>query len=251
MRSKMGAEASNVHMTGPNDTDDHGSDDLGGLHGPSESDIERFNREDADYLVQRKRDARSALWKLIAGGVFMLLVASMFLNVLLPAFSRNRHVDTGPVRTPGTVTRVFDGRTIGVQVNGVEQTIRYIGVETPIFGDRMYQLAIDANRQWLLGQDVLLEADERDADREGRLLRYVWLDGGMINHSLIAVGLSKSVDSGDNDRYAELFNDAEATARESAIGIWEQVESERAVQETRRGQQSSPVPALALTPDRA
>lgn len=209
-------------MTGPNEKDDHDPDDLGGLHGPSESDIERFNREDSEYLDYRKRDAKAALWKLIVGGIFMLLVASMFLNVLLPAFSRNRHVDVGPVRIPGTVMRVFDGRTISVEIDGIEQTVRYIGVETPLFGDRFYQLAIDANTQWLLGQDVLLEADELDSDREGRLLRYVWLDGAMINLNLVAVGLSKSADSGQNDRYSDAMNDAETTAKAAEIGIWEE-----------------------------
>ncbi len=209
-------------MTGPQDKDDHDPDDFAGLHGPSESDIERFNREDAEYLDERKRDARTAVWKLIAGGVFMLLVASMFLNVLLPAFSRNRHIETGPERTAATVTQVFDGRTISVDVGGAERTVRYIGVETPLFGDRFYDLAIAANRQWLLGQDILLEADELDADREGRLLRYVWLDGAMINLNLIAVGLSKSADSGENNRYAEQLNDAQESAKASAIGIWEE-----------------------------
>lgn len=211
-------------MTGPEDNE---RDDLDGLHGPSESDIERFNREDADYLDERKRDAKAAFWKLIAGGVFMLLVASMVLNVLLPAFSRNRPIQTGPERIPAMVTQVFDGRTIRVDIDGVERTVRYIGVETPIFGDRFYNLAIDANTQWILGQDVLLEADELDSDKEGRLLRYVWLGDAMINLNLIAVGLSRSVESGQNDRYSEQFSEAEDAARSNSIGIWETVEPER------------------------
>lgn len=226
--SSLSATAtSNLCMTGPNEQDDNDSGDLDGLHGPTESDIERFNREDSEYLDYRKRDARAAAWKLIAGGVFMLFVAAMFLNVLLPAFTRNRQIDVGPVRTPATVTRIFDGRTIGVEVDGVERTIRYIGVETPIFGDRFYELAIEANTQWMLGADVQLEADELDADREGRLLRYVWLDGGMVNNSLIAVGLAEAETTGPNRRYADLFADAEAAARANAAGIWEDVEPDR------------------------
>ncbi len=211
-------------MAGP---DDNEKDDLGGLYGPTESDIERFNREDAEYLDQRKRDAKSALWKLLAGAVFIIFVSAMFLNVLSPAFTRTRSVDTGPERIPGTVKQVFDGRTISVEIDGIERTVRYIGVETPLFGDRLYDLVIAANREWLLGQEVLLEADEQDSDREGRLLRYVWLDGGMVNVNLIALGLSKFDDTGENDRYAEFFGNAESSARDEGRGLWAPVEGER------------------------
>ena len=211
-------------MNGPTDNDDK---DDNGLYGPSESDIERFNREDEDYLDRRKSDARSALWKLVAGAVFMLLVASMFLNVLLPAFSRGRHVDTGPERIPATVTRVMDGRTIGVEVDGVERVVRYIGVETPLFGDPWYEVATAANTQWLLGQSVLIEADEVDTDSEGRLLRYVWLDGSMINLNLVATGLSKVDRFGRNQRYSDHFDDLEQAARSQNLGIWAPLEGER------------------------
>lgn len=211
-------------MNGPTDNDEK---DDNGLYGPSESDIERFNREDEGYLDRRKSDARSALWKLVAGAVLMLLVASMFLNVLLPAFSRARHVDTAPERISATVTRVLDGRTIGVEINGVERTVRYIGVETPLFGDPWYEVAIAANTQWISGQQVMIEADDVDMDSEGRLLRYVWLDGSMINLNLVAVGLSTVDRFGQNQRYSDHFDDLEQAARSQNLGIWAPVEGER------------------------
>ncbi len=214
----------NPAMNGPTDNNDK---DENGLYGPSESDIERFNREDSDYLHQRKREARSALWKLVAGGVFMLLVASMFLNVLLPAFSRTRHIDTGPERIAANVIRVLDGRTIGIEIDGVESIVRYIGVETPIFGNPWYEVAIAANTQWMLGQQVLIEADNQDADAEGRLLRYVWIDGAMVNLNLIASGLSEASTSGPNRRYGAIFDQVEQTARSQNLGIWTEIEAER------------------------
>lgn len=211
-------------MNGSTDNDEK---DDNGLYGPSESDIERFNREDSDYLYQRKRDARSALWKLIAGGVFIIIVASMFLNVLLPAFSRVRRVDNVLERVPATVTRVLDGRTIGIEINGVESTVRYIGVETPVFGDPWYEVAIAANTQWTSGQQVLLEADELDADAEGRLLRYVWLDGAMVNLNLVATGLAKAARFGPNRRYGPVFDEVEQAARSKQQGIWALIEGEQ------------------------
>ena len=213
-------------MTGP---DDNEPDNFPGLHGPSQSDIERFNREDAEYLVDRKRDAKSAAWKLIAGAVFILVAGSMVLNVLLPALNRSTPVSVGPERTPATVLRVFDGRTIGVEVDGAERTVRYIGIEIPEFGDPLYDIATEANRQWLIGQEVLLEADTVDADEQGRLLRYVWLDGAMINEILVASGLSSVDESGPNNRYSQAFKVSENNARERNLGIWSDAASDRTV----------------------
>jgi micrococcal nuclease len=217
-------------MNGPNDNEK----DTNGLFGPSESDLERFGGEDEQddlseegYLLHRKREARSALWKLIAGAVFMLLVASMLLNVLLPALSRVRRTESAPERVPAVVTRVFDGRTIAIEIDGIESTVRYIGVETPVFGDPLYELAIAANREWTIGQQVLLEADEQNADAEGRLLRYVWLDGAMINLNLLATGLSKVTAFNDNERYRDVFREVEEGARSQNLGIWKQPENER------------------------
>ncbi len=211
-------------MTGP---DDNEHENFQGLHGPSESDIERFNREDAEYLDDRKRQIKSAVWKLIAGAVFIIVVASMLLNVLIPAFTSNRPVVVEPERTPATVLRVFDGRTISVDVGGIERTIRYIGIEIPEFGDPLYDVAIEANRQWLAGQEVLLEADEQDVDSQGRLLRYVWFEGGLVNEILVASGLARVDASGPNDRYSDALRASEANARARELGIWDGTTPER------------------------
>lgn len=213
-----------VTVTSP---EDNGFDRHDGLHGPSESDMERFNREDAEYLHGRKREARTALWKLIAGAIGILFAASMVMNVLLPAISRNPGVPAGPERTPATVTRIFDGRTIAVEVDGLQQTVRYIGVETPEFGDPLYETATAANQQWILGREVLLEADQQDVDSQGRLLRYVWLDDAMINLNLVAVGLSRADTDGSNNRYNDLFTELEDAARARGIGIWQDAEGQR------------------------
>jgi len=160
--------------------------------------------------------------------VFLLLVGSMFMNVLQPLFSRSGTAETRPNRTPATVTQVIDPRTITVEVDGIVHTVRYIGLDTPLFGDPYYDVGIAANNSWLLGKQVELEADAQDADREGRLLRYVWLDQAMVNLNLIAVGLSRWDDSGQNGRYSQVFKEAEDIARSQEIGIWAPLDPEQA-----------------------
>jgi endonuclease YncB( thermonuclease family) len=204
-------------MTGRHNNDENSEDDL---YGPSEADLERFNRDDTNPESPRKRAVRVALWKIIAGLVFTFLIASMLLNVIMPVFGGNNEATTGPQRTPATVTRVFDGRTIAVDIAGIEQTVRYIGLEIPEYGDAYYDLAIEANHQWIYGQQVLLESDQVETDSEGRLLRYVWFEGSMINLNLVASGLAMASAPGANSRYSDYFHDLEEDARSRQIGIW-------------------------------
>ena len=64
-----------------------------------------------------------------------------------------------------------------------------------------------------------LERDAVDSDAQGRLLRYVYLDGSMVNAALIAVGMGTAA-TGQNVRYAEGFRRLEAQARSEQLGIW-------------------------------
>jgi micrococcal nuclease len=145
----------------------------------------------------------------------------MLLNVIVPVFGGDREVITGPERVPATVTRMFDGRTIAVDINGIEHTVRYIGLDIPEYGNVYYELAIEANRQWIGGQEVLLESDKIETDSEGRLLRYVWFGEAMINLNLLASGLAKASATDANNRYSDYFHDLEAQARSRNIGIWD------------------------------
>ena len=84
-------------------------------------------------------------------------------------------------RESALVTRVIDGDTVEVSLNGESQTVRYIGIDTPetkhpskpieCFGPEASQF----NEELVSGKQVLLEEDVTDKDRYGRLLRYVWI----------------------------------------------------------------------------
>ena len=79
--------------------------------------------------------------------------------------------------------------------------VRYIGVATPEYGHPWYDLVTDVNRNWVVGKEVDLERDKVDSDSQGRLLRYVYLDGAMVNAALIAVGLGSSGDRAERSVY--------------------------------------------------
>lgn len=93
-----------------------------------------------------------------------------------------------------TVSRMVDGDTIHVQIDGIDQTVRYIGIDTPERGQPGYQAASEANWQLVEGQTIYLVKEISETDRNGRLLRQVYLaDGRWVNGELVAQGWAQPV----------------------------------------------------------
>lgn len=95
------------------------------------------------------------------------------------------------------VVKFDDGDTIVVDMNGTNETIRFIGVDTPETHDprkavQCYGNAASEFTKNLIGNSpVRLEADplNTNRDRYNRLLRYVYLpDGTLVNAELIKQG---------------------------------------------------------------
>jgi len=141
-------------------------------------------------------------------------------------------IATGPTgRTEiGQVVRVTDGDTIRVEIEGVEERVRYIGVDTPESVDprktiQPYAVEADrANRRLVEGREVVLEIDVSERDRYGRLLRYVWVDAAegwvLVNFQLVSDGYASAVTYPPDVKYQALLLDAERAAREAAVGMW-------------------------------
>jgi micrococcal nuclease len=132
-------------------------------------------------------------------------------------------------RESAQVVRVVDGDTLKVMLNGQEQTVRLIGIDTPesvhprqpveCFGieasNKAKELASD--------QPVQLAADptQDSVDRYGRLLRYVYLpDGALLNWELIYQGYAFEYTYNVPYFYQSEFQQAERDAREQQRGLW-------------------------------
>jgi micrococcal nuclease len=130
----------------------------------------------------------------------------------------------------GTVVDVVDGDTIKVDINGAIYTVRYIGIDTPetvhptVPVEWMGPEASAANKDLVAGKEVVLERDVSETDQYGRLLRYVWIDGGdawlLVNLELVRLGFANASTWPPDVAYQELFRDAEADARDAGVGLW-------------------------------
>jgi micrococcal nuclease len=122
-----------------------------------------------------------------------------------------------------TVTYVVDGDTIDVALGGTTYRVRYIGMDTLERGDYFFSEATEANRALVEGQQVILVTDVSETDRFGRLLRYVYLEGGaFVNAELVRQGCAVIATFPPDVRHQELFLELEREAREAGRGLWAQ-----------------------------
>jgi len=119
-----------------------------------------------------------------------------------------------------TVVEVIDGDTIDVLIGRKRQPVRYYGIDAPEEGEKCYQEATERNRE-LVGTTVRLEADARNEDEHGRLLRYIFTTEGVsVDAVLVSEGLAKAWR--EDGRYVGRLTILETHAREQGIGcLWE------------------------------
>ncbi len=160
-----------------------------------------------------------------AGIVLLVLlsVGALFSRVAPPPVPSSAAPDGADT---GLVTRVVDGDTIHVLLNGRDYTVRYIGMDTPetvapgrpveAFGKEASQ----RNKELVDGKTVTLEKDVSENDRFGRLLRYVYVDGEMVNATLVKEGYATSSTFPPDVKHQQLFLQLEREARAAKRGLW-------------------------------
>src|SRR3954453_21315266 len=126
------------------------------------------------------------------------------------------------------VTRVVDGDTIHVALGGADETVRYIGVDTPESvkpGTPVQcfaKAASAANERLVDGRRVRLSFDAERRDRYGRLLAYVYRadDDAFVNARLVQDGYARTLTIPPNVRFAGRFAGLARSAREQRRGLW-------------------------------
>lgn len=156
-----------------------------------------------------------------------MMTRILFLTLLLLGVTAcDELADTGgsdtivtiPEGEIATVTRVIDGDTIDVLLDGKQERIRYVGVNTPERDEPCYNEATQANRDLVEGKTVTLVTDTSDTDRYDRLLRYIYADGVFVNESLVRNGYAEAVLYQPDDAFYADFLALEKSATSSNLG---------------------------------
>jgi endonuclease YncB( thermonuclease family) len=96
-----------------------------------------------------------------------------------------------PVTISATVTRVIDGSTLDVQIDGVRTAVGYLGIDTPPLNAACGPEARNRNEMLVGGQVLLQEEPNYTYDSLGRRLYYVFTaDGTSVEDALLREGLA-------------------------------------------------------------
>jgi micrococcal nuclease len=135
--------------------------------------------------------------------------------------------DEGSTST-ATVVRAVDGDTIVARIDGTEEDVRYIGVDTPesVKPDtpvQCYALAASHfNEDLVEGETVRLDFDAERRDVYGRLLAYVYVGDEFVNAELVRRGYARTLTIPPNTRYAGLFDRLQREAADEHRGLWKE-----------------------------
>jgi len=131
-----------------------------------------------------------------------------------------------PNLTEALVTRVVDGDTIEVEIEGESYKVRYIGIDTPELhppekpAEYYAQEAYEKNRELVEGKTVYLEKDVSETDQYERLLRYVYVGGTFVNAYLVQQGYALVSTYPPDVKYQERFLELQREARKAGRGLW-------------------------------
>ncbi|MCS7119251.1 MAG: thermonuclease family protein [Archaeoglobaceae archaeon] len=118
------------------------------------------------------------------------------------------------------VVEVIDGDTIRLESGDL---VRLLGINAPEKGQKFYIEAKERLKELVEGKEVLLEKEKKNTDRYGRLLRYVYVNGSLVNLIMVEEGFAYAYVS-DTMKYEEELKKAEEKAKSMKLKIWEESE---------------------------
>jgi endonuclease YncB( thermonuclease family) len=147
-----------------------------------------------------------------------LIIITLYLSIIFSLF----FPDIGFATYPDgyyEVQRVIDGNTFELTD---EQHVRLIGIDAPEAGETCSTQTTQQLSSLIAGKTVYLEKDVSETDTDGRLLRYVYVNGVFVNLDLVYYGYAYAVSYPPDIAYAFQIADAEEDAINNKRGcLWE------------------------------
>jgi len=151
--------------------------------------------------------------------LFIILIAILFPGLCIYDNSL-AFGDQGHVR----VSKVHDGDTIGVILNGRKEKVRLIGIDALEIKQKPWGTRAKKHLEKLLtasNRTVILEFDVERRDKYGRLLCYVYsTDKNMINLQMLKHGYAVLLTIPPNIKYVDELRIAQNEAKQYRRGIW-------------------------------
>ncbi len=166
----------------------------------------------------------------------LTLLVSLAITIIAIQLENSESVLTEPPKTESgyvatstiRVTRVVDGDTFEVVVNGQTEKIRMLGIDTPESVDPRKPVQCFAKeatkklQELIFEKEIVLTPDftNDDRDKYNRLLRYVSRpDGLLVNEEMIKEGYAYAYIKFPFERRADYLK-LQTEARTMARGLW-------------------------------
>jgi len=121
----------------------------------------------------------------------------------------------------GQVLKVIDAITIQVKINKKVFTVKYLGLDIPDNVDPyLNKKATELNNYLVNGRDIQLEKDNIESDKFGNLLRYVYIDGEMINQKILINGYASLANDHHNFSKRSNFERLYTQSLQEKRGFW-------------------------------
>lgn len=146
-----------------------------------------------------------------------LIIAALAVPIALLLFYFSYSYSRESNKTLVKAARVIDGDTFEL-ANGKE--VRLLGIDAPEKGHYGFEEAKDKLKELVLGKNIVLEKDVNNADRMGRLLRYVFVDNTFVNLEMVKQGYANVYIVLPDNKYEKELMQAEDEAKNSKIGVW-------------------------------
>lgn len=116
--------------------------------------------------------------------------------------------------------RAVDGDTLIVRLDGQEERVRLVGIDTPEAGECLAEEAAGRLDELARSGAIRLVADESDRDDFDRLLRWVVAGEEPINRTLVVEGLAIARSYPPDTAWDDDLQAAEQQARQQELGLW-------------------------------
>jgi endonuclease YncB( thermonuclease family) len=132
---------------------------------------------------------------------------------------------TAPEYIEATVAEVVDAETIVIEKDGIQQTVRYLGLDVPTNDDCFAEEATATNREIVEGKTVRIERQATDVDARGNWVRDVWVqdDEGrfsLVAEALVSQGAATVAISEPNTRFESWLMGTQSVAKSNEAGLW-------------------------------
>lgn len=184
-------------------------------------------------------------FKSIFGVIIIAAFVYFAVTYVLPRLEEKEKTDWKTDNNYYQVTRIVDGDTFEIDMDGRKEKVRMLAIDTPEKWEssklnkdaertnndkktikKLGELSHKYTKKLIEGKKVKLVPDpvNDDKDRYGRLLRYVYLDDGtFVNLKIVEEGYANAYTRFPLSRKDEFVN-AEKKARENKKGLWGDIE---------------------------